>query len=76
MFQKGDLDKIVEYIYTDVGDVNGEIIRKGKLMKIVRVEGDGRIRVRDHEYDFDNGISDVRLCIYDDTYFRLIENKN
>ena len=72
MFSESDLGKVVKYIYSDMGDVNGEPIKRDTLFKIVQVLDDGRIKVRDHLYGFDNGISDLRLCIYCDEYFKLV----
>ena len=74
MFSQSDNGKVVQYIgaKSSHGDINGEIVHANSLFQIVEVLEDGRIKVRDHIYGFDNGISDLRLCIYDDTTFRIL----
>ena len=75
MFKNSDLDKVVQYIGHSPGEINGELpIHQGTLFKIVNVLGDGKIKVRDHIYDLDIGISDSRLCTYSDKEFKLVES--
>ena len=54
------------------GNILRQPIMKGKLYTIVDVLDEGNIKVRDTLYNFDAGISDLRLCIYDSRYFQLI----
>ena len=78
MFENSDLGKVVQYIGHSPGEINGELpIHQGKLFIIVNILDDGRIKVRDHIYDLDIGISESRLCTYSDKEFEFFdESKN
>ena len=83
MFTESDIGKIVKYKRRLPSEVNGELFSYPKLFKIVNVEENyyngltkktyNLIKVRDHIYNLDAGISDLRLCSYTEDDFELVK---
>ena len=83
MFTESDIGKIVKYKHNLPSEVNGELFTYPKLFKIVYVEENYYnivskqtytiIKVRDHIYNLDAGISDLRLCSYTNDDFELVK---